>query len=50
MHTGKPLFDFSNEAEQIVKQVELLGIPPAGGQFSGFFQSCFGANLSLVQT
>jgi serine/threonine protein kinase len=29
MHTGKPLFDGENEAEQIVKQVEILGIPPA---------------------
>jgi len=28
MHTGKPLFDGQDEADQMVKQVEILGMPP----------------------
>jgi serine/threonine protein kinase len=28
MHTGKPLFDGQDEADQVVKQVEILGVPP----------------------
>jgi len=28
MHTGRPLFDGQNEADQMVKQVEILGVPP----------------------
>ncbi|MDO9334301.1 MAG: hypothetical protein Q7T57_07260 [Dehalococcoidales bacterium] len=28
MHTGKPLFDGQDEADQMVKQVEILGVPP----------------------
>jgi serine/threonine protein kinase len=28
MHTGKPLFDGLNETDQLVKQMEILGMPP----------------------
>lgn len=28
MHTGKPLFDGQDEGDQMVKQVEVLGVPP----------------------
>lgn len=28
MHSGKPLFDGQDEVDQMVKQVELLGVPP----------------------
>ena len=30
MLTGKPLFNGSTESEQIVRQVEVLGVPPTG--------------------
>ena len=47
MITGRPLFDGANEAEQVVKQVEVLGIPPTG-QFGQPFTDCWMLPLLLL--
>ena len=34
LHTGRPLFDGRDEQSQVVRHIELLGMPPAGVMFA----------------